>query len=137
MVGQGWLLRTLRRAATAAIRDEFPRELASTQSPQPAPTSCSTLVSNSHSQEPLVWTVVHRARGPWGCRAQRRVDRAVVVLSRTAEKGRFWSSATLSTACWRLALYVTAWKSRSLTCLGNPSGSCVLFLSHVASVGRP
>ena len=88
-MGQGWLLRTLRRVATAAIRGEFPRELASSQSPQPAQTSCSAPVSKSHSQEPLAWTVVHRARGPWGCRAQRRVDRAVVVLSRTAEQAAF------------------------------------------------
>ena len=36
----------------------------------------------------------------------------------------------------RFALHATAWKSRSLTCLGNPSGNYVLFLSHVASVGR-
>ena len=36
----------------------------------------------------------------------------------------------------RFALYAAVWMSRSLTRLGKFSGSCVLFLSHVASVGR-
>ena len=89
MVGQGWLIRALRRAATAAIRGEFPRELASSQSSQPAHPCCSTPVSNSHSQEPLAWTVVHRARGPWGTMARRRVDRAVMTLSHVAEQAAF------------------------------------------------
>ena len=81
MVGQGWLFQALRRAATATIWGELPWELALPQSTQPA--------SNSHSREPPAWTVVHRARGPWGCRAQRRVERANGVLS-----GRIWGSAS-------------------------------------------
>ena len=89
MVGQGWLFRALSRAVTAAIRGEFPRELASSQSSQPAHPCCSTPVANSHSQEPLAWTVVHRARGPWGSLARRRVDRAVMTLSHVAEQAAF------------------------------------------------
>ena len=70
---------------------------------QPVSACCSTPGTDSLSQGPPAWNVLHRVRGPWGCKAQRRVERATGVLSKNNSVRGIWTNAALVAVGGRLA----------------------------------